>query len=465
MQIKELSSKGLKREYSVTVSAGDLATLLKKRLEEIGKHAKIAGFRPGKVPLTILEQRYKGSALKEVLEDCLTKAPKEIVKQFKINPALRPTVSITSYEDGKDLVAQVDAEILPTIEDIQVEGLSFENYVVDVPEKEVDDALAMLTKPYRKTKSLEKARKLKAGDVAIIDFEGSIDKEPIAGGSGTDYHLEIGSGSFIPGFEDQLIGAAKGDKVDVKVQFPKEYHDPQCAEKKAVFKVTLKDIQEYEPLVLDDAFAAELNFGTAKDMRDAVRARIVDDYASQSALNTKRNVLDALSDKFSFEVPEGLVDFEFNSIWAQLLRELRLDPKAPHFAKEFEKAAEKPEDELRESYRNVAERRVRLGILIAEIGKRHEIKVTTQELTDALMAKAREFPGQEREVFEYFRTNEDALATLRAPIFEQKVVDFILEKSKVKETKLSPEDFAKALAREEEEAEKKIFSQKKTKKK
>ena len=465
MQITELPSKGLKREYDVTVSAGDIEKLLKERLQDIGKQVKLPGFRPGKIPGALLEQRYKGSALKDVLEECLNKAVKEVVKKFDLNPALRPNITLTTYEIGDDLVAHVDLEILPTIGEINLEGFSFENHVVAIPDAEVDNALEALTKSYRKAHPLKKARKLKAGDIAIIDFEGYVGKDPIEGGSGKDYRLEVGSGAFIPGFEDQLIGSEKGDAVEVKVHFPKEYHDAKCADQKAHFSVTIKDIHEFEPLVLDDAFAAELKFASLKDMREAIRGRIAKDYQTKSVLNTKRNVLDALIDKFSFEVPQGLIDLEFDNIWGQLLQELGVDPKAADFSKALKEASGAEEEELRKNYSAVAERRVFLGILLSEIGKRHDVKVSSQDLTDALMAKAMEFPGQEREVFDYYRNNEAALSTLRAPVFEQKIVDFILGKSTVKETPLSPEEFAKMLAREEEAAEKKIFSKETTKKK
>ncbi len=465
MQIKEIASTGLKREYDVTVSASDIEKFLKEQLETIGKQVKMPGFRPGKIPLALLKQRYESSALKEVLEDCLNKAVKEVVKKFDLTPALRPNVEIKSYDVGKDLELHVSLEVFPVVGDVDLKGLTFKNYVVKIPENEVTEALSGLAKSYRKSASLKKDRKSVKGDIVLIDFEGTIGKDPIEGGSGKAYRLELGSGSFIPGFEDQLIGHKKGDDVDVKVRFPKEYHDAKCADKEAHFKVKIKDVQEFEPVVLDDAFAAELQFESLEKLREVVKERLASDYKTQSALNTKRHVLDALAEAFPIDVPQGLVDIEFGTIWEQLLREVKVKPDDKDFAKRLKEVSGTDEKELRETYRHVAERRVCLGILLAEFGKRHNIKISGQDLTEGLIAKAKEFPGQEREVVDFYRNNEDALASLRAPLFEQKVIEFILSQSTVKDVELTPEEFEKTLTKEEEEAEKKVSSKKKETKK
>lgn len=461
MQIKELSSLGLKRDYDVTVPASRIDELVKSKLEAIGKRIKVPGFRPGKVPLPYLEQRYKGSALQEVLEDCVTKATKEVVTKFDLNPALKPTITIKTYDPGQDFIILIAVEVLPTIGEINLEGLTFDNYVVTIPEEKITEALTVLTNPFRESHPLKEGRKLKEGDLAIIDFEGSVGKEPIEGGTGKDYRLEIGSNSFIPGFEDQLIGAEKEGMVEVKVTFPQDYQDERYAGREAHFTVRIKDIHEFEPLVLDEEFAKKLKFDSIQDLRDATKESLAQNHTSRSSLNTKRCVLDALADRFAFESPQGLVDLEFNNIWGQLIQELGTKPEEPNFSDVLKTATGREEEELRSNYREVAERRVRLGLLLSEIGQRHEITVSKDALTEELLTRARAYPDQAQAVFDYYRTNENALASVRASLFERKVIDFILAQSKVKDVPLSIEDFEKTLAREEDEAEEKIFSKKK----
>ncbi len=458
MRIKETLNKGLKREFEITIPAKDMETHLNTRLETIGKRVKIPGFRPGKVPLSLVKQRYKAEALNDVIENCVEKAVQQAVKEHSLRLALKPNITLDSYEDGKDLIFRMAAELLPTIEDINLDGLSFEKYVVTIPTHQVSTVLEDLAKRHQTSHPLKKPRKSKKGDVVIIDFKGFIEDAPIDGGAGEDYSLELGSSSFIPGFEDQLIGHDKGANVDVRVTFPKEYHEKRYANKPARFDVAIKDIHEMAPLVVGAALAEKLGFPSLKEMQEAIEANLSKNFVAQSFLNTKRHVLDALAERFTFDIPQKMVDLEFDNIWTQLLRELGIDQSqaANIDGKTFKDATGKSEDDLRKEYQIIAERRVRLGILLAEIGNRHTITVSNQELMNALSERAREFPGQEKEVFDFYRNNESALATLRAPLFENKVVDFILEKSKVKEIPITPEELEKLLIREEEDAEKKI---------
>lgn len=464
MKIEETLSQGLKREFDITIPANEIEKALHNRLEAIGKKVKIPGFRPGKVPLTLLKQRYKAEALSEVLEECVEKGIKIVIKEHNITPSLKPQVNLKSYEDEKDLEVEVKMEVLPVMGDINLENLSFEHYVVDVPAELVSNAIEKIAKKSRKTHPIKDLRKTKNKDVVVIDFDGFIDDAPIAGGAGKDHPLELGSDSFIPGFEEQLIGLEKGSKVQVNVTFPKEYHESEYAGKKARFDVTIKDIHEAEPLKIDDALAKNFGFESLENMKELVEKNIAKDFVEHSKLNTKRHVLDALAERFVFDVPENMVELEFENIWQQLYRELGLTPndasnqnkKTAEKEKSFKELTGKSEEELRNEYRAIAERRVRLGLLLAEIGGRNKLAVSNQELLQELMAKAKEFPGQEKEVFEFYRTNESAMASLRAPLFENKVVDFILSKSKVTEKKVSPEELEKLLFVEEEEAEKKI---------
>ncbi|MBI2707798.1 MAG: trigger factor [Proteobacteria bacterium] len=458
MQITETLNQGLKREFDIIIPAKDINSRLNTRLEAIGKRVKIPGFRPGKTPLSLLKQRYQAEALGEVIESCVDKAVKQAVQDHSLKLALKPNVTLNSYEEGKDLTFHMDLEVLPTINEIKLDGLSFEKHVVTIPSEQIADVLKNLANRHRESRPLQKPRKSKKGDVVIIDFKGFVDDKPIEGGEGQDYALELGSGSFIPGFEDQLIGHDKGMNVEVKVTFPKEYHEKRYANKPARFDVTIKDIHELPSVAIDVALAEKLGFKSLKEMEAAVEANLSKDYMDQSFLNTKRHVLDALAERFTFDVPQKMIDLEFDNIWIQLLRELGIDQSqaANMDGKTFKDATGKSEDDLRKDYKVIAERRVRLGILLAEIGNRNNISVSNQELMEALTARAREFPGQEREVFDFYRNNESALATLRAPLFENKVVDFILEKSKLKEIHTTPEELEKILIREEEEAEKKI---------
>lgn len=467
MKIEETFSQGLKRGFDVKVPASEIEKSLHNRLETIGKKVKIPGFRPGKVPLALLKQRYKAEALSDVLEECVEKGIKKAIKEGNIKPSLKPQVNIKSYEEEKDLEFEVKMEILPVIGDINLDNFSFEHYVVAVPSELVSSTIEKIAKKTRTTHPIKNLRKTKNKDIVIIDFDGFIEDIPISGGAGKNHSLELGSGSFIPGFEEQLIGHEKGSQVQVNLTFPKNYHESQYADKPARFDVTIKEIHEAEPFKIDAALAERLGFESLEAMQELVESSLAKDYTDHSYLNTKRHVLDALAERFVFDVPENMVDMEFENIWQQLCRELGIsqndasnqNKKDTTKEKSFEELAGKGEEELKREYRAIAERRVRLGLLLAEIGTRNALAVSNQEVFQALMEKAKEFPGQEKEVFDFYRNNESAMASLRAPLFENKVVDFILNKAKVTEKKVSPEELEKLLSLEEEKAEKKMATE------
>ncbi len=422
MQITETFSQGLKRSFEITFTSKEVEAKLNTQLEAIGKKVKIPGFRPGKVPFSLLKQRYQNEALSDVLEKCVEGGIQKIVKDNNLNLALKPKVNVEAFEEGKDLIFKIDLEILPTIGEIKLDNLSFEKHMVTIPDEMITHTLENLAKQSRKTRPLKKLRKTKKGDIVIIDFEGFMDEKPIEGGDGKSHALELGSGTFISGFEDQLIGQEKGAQLDIKVTFPKDYHEAQYANKPARFNVTIIDIHEADPIVLDASLSEKLGFESLKAMKQWVEKNISNNYTAQSFLNTKRHVLDALAERFTFEVPENMVDLEFKNIWEQLCREVGVDQsktananvKGKIGSKTFEEETGKSEEELRKEYKLIAERRVRLGILLAEIGKRNNITVAKQELLNALTARAREFPGQEKEVFDFYRNNESAMVTLRA---------------------------------------------------
>src|SRR3990167_10357942 len=296
MNVKTTLSKGLKRDFEVTIPASDIETDLLAQLETIGKKVKIAGFRPGKIPLPLLKQRYKDSALKDVLEASVDKAIKKVVKDNNLKPALQPNVNVTSYEEGKDFVLAIKIEILPEVGDVDLKSLAFDKYVVAVPSKQVDEVLEGIAKQHRTSGPLKKARKSQKGDLVIIDFKGFIDEIPIEGGEGKDYGLELGSGSFIPGFEDQLIGCDKESAVDVKVTFPKDYNEARYAGKAAHFDVTIKDIHTFDSAAIDEKLAEKVGFESLEAMKEAIKKNLAHEYMAQSFLNTKRQVFDVLAE-------------------------------------------------------------------------------------------------------------------------------------------------------------------------
>ncbi|EKE09779.1 MAG: hypothetical protein ACD_16C00110G0014 [uncultured bacterium] len=472
MQIKQTHSKGLKRTFDVIFPAKDIEAKINAQLEKIGAKAKVPGFRPGKIPLVILKQRYQTEALSKVLDQCVDESVVKVIKDNELQPCMKPKVDLKSFNDKEDLVFSINMEVLPTIGDIKFDNLSFEKYSVKVPHKTVQQVLENFALRTRETHPLKKRRKTKMGDIVIIDFEGFIKDEPIEGGQGQNHLLELGSGSFVPGFEDQLIDQEKGTRIDVKVTFPKDYHEKHYARKSARFNVHLKDIHEAEPPVVDDKLAKKLGFSSVKEMEEGVKKSISKDYDAQAFISTKRHVLDALAERFIFEAPQSMVDLEFENIWRQFCEEVGIDQskaanvnaKGKVGSKTFEEITGQTEDILRAEYKIIAERRVRLGLLLAEIGRRNNIKVASQELASAVKAKALEYPGQEKRVFDYYRDNEAALNSLKAPIFENKVIDYILTQVKISEKSITPEDLQKLLLKDEEDAEKQVLSQVKKKK-
>jgi len=448
MQIKETQSSGLKREYHIVVPADYIAKKTDAKLTQVGKKAKIPGFRPGKIPLAILKQHYGTSVLSEVLEGVVEDVSKKIIEDYKLRPALQPDFEVKSYEQGKELVLEMKLENLPEIGMPAFDGLKFERLKTKVVTADVDEALNRIAENHKESKSIEKVRKTKSGDIAVIDFSGTVNGEVISGGTDKAFPLELGSGSFIPGFEDQLIGKNKGDHVQVTVTFPTEYPEKKLAGKPAIFEVDILDIKESVPVELNDELAKKMGFEDMKTCRELLEKNIAREYDGIAFTHVKRTVLDALEGLCTFDVPQKMVDMEFESIWKQLLREMGVDQSGAANnnaegqvgSKTFEEASGKSEAELRKDYQKIADRRVRLGLLLAEIGRQEKITVANEELAQSLFAAARQYPGHEKDVIDYYRSNENAMASLRAPIFENKVIEFVLSKSKVSEKEISIDD-------------------------
>jgi trigger factor len=414
MQVTETNAEGLKHDFKVVIEANDIAQKVDARLADVGKDIRLPGFRPGKVPMKILKQRFGGSVLGEVLDQTIRESSTSLFEERGLRPAGQPKIEVTSFDEGKDLEFDVSIEVLPEIETMDLSTIEIEKLTVETGDEEVDAALQRIAEQNKTSEPITGKRMSKKGDVVVIDFVGSIDGTPFDGGKADDYPLELGSNSFIPGFEEQLIGVRAGESKDVEVSFPEE---------------KLPEI--------DDAFASNLGLENLDALKDAIREQIGGEYAQVARDAMKRKLLDILAEAHEFELPEGMLDSEFEGIWQQVEKARENDQ-----LDEDDKA--RSEDELREQYRNIALRRVRLGLLLSDIGEKNGLTVSQEEVNRAIMQQARQMPGQEQQVIEYFRGSPDAQRSLQAPIFEDKVVDFIVEMAKVTERTVSVEELTAA---------------------
>jgi len=436
MNVTQTNADGLKREFKIVVPAGHIASLVDARLVEVGRTVNIPGFRPGKVPQGLLKKKYGPSVLGEVIEKAVDDGTRQALEENSIRPAVQPKVEITAFAEGADLEFTVSVETLPEIELIDFKTISLEKPVAEVAEDEIEKSLQRIAENRKSFEAVAEARPAQTGDVLLINFEGKLDGVPFAGGKAEDYSLELGSGTFIPGFEDQLIGTTAGQDLVVKVTFPADYGSDQLAGKDAEFDVTVKELRQSKTAGIDDELAKGMNFEGLEALKQAIRDEIIRDYAEVSRSRVKRALLDQLSEKQLFEVPSSLVDSEFEGIWKQL-------EEAKQNGSLDAADAGKSDDELKSEYRVIAERRVRLGLVLAEVGRKNTISISQEDLNRAVLAEARRYPGQEQLVFQYYSKNQDALNSLRAPIFEDKCVDFILELASITEKTVSIEELLK----------------------
>lgn len=457
MQVTEKNADGLKREFKVVIAADDLKEKVEGRLQELGGQVKLPGFRPGKVPLNILKQRFGTSVMGEVLERAVNDSSTQAMNERGLRPAVAPKIEIVSFDEGKDLEYSMELELLPDIEPMDFAKLELEKVKIGVPDKEVEEALERVASNQKTTQPLAKPRKAKTGDVLVLDFKGTVHGEAHPGMSAEDHHLELGTNSFIAGFEDQLVGIAVGETREVKVTFPEEYANEKLSGQPAVFECTIKDILESVPMPIDDALAVSLGEENLEAVRDKIRTQIAGDYENLARSRSKRLLLDKLADGHDFPVPASMVDLEFETIWKQI-------------EADREKGTIDPDDEgkgeeaLKEEYRAIAERRVRLGLLLSEVGRINEIDVTQDEVNKALMQQAQRFPGQEQEIFKFYQSNPEALAQLRAPLFEDKIIDYIFDLAQVSEREITSDQLRAELEAEESD-EKKPAGKKTAKKK
>jgi trigger factor len=443
MQVTETNQDGLKHELKVVIDAKDLAQKVDLRLGELAQQVRVPGFRPGKVPPTVLKQRYGEAVLGEVMEQAVNDSANQAMQERGMRPAMEPKIEVLDYKEGADLEYTLAIEVLPQVEPMDFTTIALERVAAKVPEEEIEQTLGHLAENQKQTKPLDEPRVAVVGDVVVVDFVGRVDGKEFPGGAAEDYHLELGSNTFIPGFEEQLLGKNVGDEVTVGVNFPEEYGNDELKGKPAEFSVTVKEIRETVPAEIDDDFAKTNGFDSVTALRDGVRETLQNNYDQITQGRLKRDLLDQLAEAHDFAVPQGMAEIEFDTIWRQIEEAREKDE-----LEEEDKA--KSEDELRAEYRDIAERRVRLGLLLSEVGQRAEIEVTDQEVNQAVMAEAQRHPGQEREVFDLYQKNPAAKAHMRAPIFENKVVDYILELAKVEVREVTLEELLKA---EEAEAE------------
>ncbi len=433
MQVKEIKSEGLKHELEVTLPANEIGKWVDQKLEEYGKNAKMPGFRPGKVPMAVLKQRYGRAILGEVLESAVNDSTNKVLTDKGLRPALQPKIEVKEFDEGKDLVYSMEVEVLPEVKIADLKTLSFDKPVVKVDDKAVQDALDRIAKQNRDSKKVERASK--TGDIVEMDFHGRTakDNKPHPGMHAHGHRLELGSGQFIPGFEDQLIGKKAGDKVEVKVTFPEAYHAEELAGQGAVFDVEIHGIHEAVDAEINDEFAKKLGFDSLAAVKTAIEKQIQSEYDQMSRMKLKRSLLDALDDSHDFDVPQGMLDLEYQNIRQQIAMERQGELKDG----KLDLSADE-EEELRA----IAERRVRLGLVLSEIGQKNNIQVADAELQRAVIQEAQRYPGQEAVVFDYYRKNRQAMEALRAPVFEDKVVDFISQMATVNEKPVSLEELS-----------------------
>jgi trigger factor len=444
MQVTETLSEGLKREYKVVVPAAELDAKVNARLDELKDRVRINGFRPGKVPVTHLKRMYGRSAMAEVIEATVRDTNNQIVSERGYKLAADPKVTLPTDEGaierliaGKtDLNYTMALEIVPPIALGDFKSIKLTKLAAEVTDDEIEQGIARIVdqnKPYTARPEGGKAAK---DDRVTISFAGTIDGTPFEGGSGDDAVVLIGSNTFIPGFEDQLIGIATGETRTLKVTFPAHYMKQDLAGKTAEFVVNAKSIEAPGTVTADDDFAKSLGVESIAKLREAVKGSITREHVTMSRQKLKRALLDELDKMHKFDPPPTLVEEEFERVWKSVLQELENEGKA--FADEGT-----TEEKAKAEYRAIAERRVRLGLVLAEIGEKNNITVTEDELSRAVMERARQFAGQEQRVWDYYRKNPQAVAALRAPIFEEKVVDFLLELAGVTESKVSREELYK----------------------
>ena len=456
MNVTETRAEGLKREYKVIISADDIAKRIDGRLAELQKTVNMKGFRPGKVPVQLLKRQYGPSVASEVIQKTLEDSSDQVISDKGVRPAMQPRIEDMSYDEGKDLEFVIAVEIMPEIETRDFSGYKVERFVIEAADSDVDEAVEHLldqSKDYVETDADYGAA---IGDAALIDFTGRIDGAEFAGGAAERQMVQLGAGRLLPEFETGLVGRKSGESFQLDVAFPDDYGNEEVAGKAAVFDVFVHEVRKAKPAVLDDAFAAGQGAADVGDLKTKVRERLSQEYEQLARQLMKRKLLDQLAANYTFDVPSGLVDSEFEAIWSRIEAELGYQHDHDHdhdhdhehdhdhaHDHDHDHAAPVDDDKLEQmkaEYRAIAERRVRLGLLLSEIGRQHKISVTPEDMQRAVIERARQFPGQEAKVVQYYQANPHAVQELTAPVLEDRVIDHILSQVEIADRKVSPDE-------------------------
>lgn len=441
MEVTQTKAEGLSRTFAIKVPASELQAKLDERIEEIRPQMKLKGFRPGKVPASHVRKMYGQDLMGELINKLVTETNQKALEDNELRPAGQPDVQIDGDMEAvvkgeADLSYNMNVDVMPEFEPADVTKLTITRPVAEVSQEQIDEALARIAEQNTQYEPRAKTAKAKDGDAVVMDFVGKIDGEAFEGGSAEQQTLVLGSGQFIPGFEDQLVGVKAGEEKEVNVTFPEEYGAEHLAGKEAVFEVKVHEVRAPKTAEVDDEFAKGLGLESLEQLRGLVKDQLKAEHDGASRAKAKRNLLDQLDEAHSFDLPPNMVEQEFNQIWQQLQAEMDAGRTA-------DEDKDKSEDELKDEYRKIAERRVRLGLVLAEIGRVADVRISEQEVNQALVREARQYPGQEQQVVEFFRNNPGAMAQLRAPIYEDKVVDHILEVAEITEETVSREDLLK----------------------
>lgn len=439
MQVKDIKQDGLKHEMEITVPANDIDARVETKLKEVGKTIRMPGFRPGKVPMNILKQRYGRAMLGEILETTVNETSQKAMSEKGIRPALQPKIEVKSFDEGKDLVYSMAVESMPEVKLKDLKGVKLTKLTAKPSEKEVQESLERIAESNQSTQKVETKRATKDGDVVVMDFHGRTADDNVEhpGMHAHGHRLKLGSGQFIPGFEEQLIGKKAGEKVEVKVGFPEEYHAAELAGREAIFDVDIHEIHEPAETKLDDEFAKRLGLDDLAALKKAIEDQLSGDLESHSRMKMKKELLDYLDANHDVDAPEGMLEMEFDSIVKQV---------------EQEQQGEELSDAEKEELKAIALRRVRLGLILSEIGNKNDVQVADADLQRAVISEAQKYPGQEKEVFDYYSKNRQALESLRAPLYEDKVIDYIFEIADVTEKEVSIDELTAPIEDEVEAA-------------
>jgi trigger factor len=444
MQVTETLNEGLKRGYNITVSADELNAKVNEKLVEAQPEIEMKGFRKGKVPMPLLKKQFGGRLLGEAMQETIDGAMNQHFEDSGDRPALQPKVEMVdgdNWKEGDDVKVEMSYEALPEIPEVDLASISLEKMVVKADDAAVEEALANLAETAQDFKARRKGSKSKDGDQVVIDFVGKVDGEAFEGGSAEDYPLTLGSNSFIPGFEEQLVGVKVDEEKEVNVTFPAEYQAEHLAGKEAIFTCTVKEVKEPVAAEINDELATKFGAEDLAGLKAQISERLEAEYAGASRAVMKRGLLDALDGLVSFDLPPSLVEAEAGQIAHQLWHEENPEVEGH----------DHPEIEATEEHNKLAERRVRLGLLLAELGQKAEVEVSDAEMTQAIMNQARQYPGQERQFFEFIQQNAQMQQQMRAPIFEDKVVDYVFELAQVADKEVSKDDLQKAVEELEDE--------------